>query len=132
MIQSNLFQNHTQVIYGNIPAKSNSYIPIILRRKGSQKSHVSIAKSKRLKKYEKDFIAQCNKYRNANIAGYFCIDIKVYYPTMRSDLDNATKVLLDCLQQVKAFKNDNRCVKIIMEKFIDKKSPRVEFTITRR
>ena len=39
------------------------------------------------------------------------------------------KIILDCLQKVNAIKNDNNCVKITAEKFIDKIKPRIEFTI---
>jgi Holliday junction resolvase RusA-like endonuclease len=39
------------------------------------------------------------------------------------------KILLDCLQKVKAISNDNNCCKIIAQKFIDKENPRVEFEI---
>ena len=48
---------------------------------------------------------------------------------MSNDLDNSLKCLLDCLQYSKTIKNDNRCVKIVAEKFIDKESPRVEFKL---
>jgi Holliday junction resolvase RusA-like endonuclease len=48
---------------------------------------------------------------------------------MRSDIDNSLKVQLDCLQKCKAIKNDNLCVKIVAEKFVDKENPRVEFKI---
>jgi Holliday junction resolvase RusA-like endonuclease len=48
---------------------------------------------------------------------------------MSPDLDNALKCLLDCLQYAKAIKNDNKCVRIVAEKFIDKLNPRVEFKI---
>lgn len=73
--------------------------------------------------YENSFFMQAGGYRNLN---YYC---KVYYPSMRSDIDNSLKILLDCLQKCKAIKNDNLCVKVVAEKFIDKANPRVEFKI---
>ena len=48
---------------------------------------------------------------------------------MSSDLDNHAKVVLDCLQKVGAIKNDNKCVKIVAEKFLDKVNPRIEFKL---
>lgn len=72
---------------------------------------------------------QCGKYRNANIQGYFELHIDVYFTTMSHDLDNTLKIVLDCLQAIKAIKNDNRCVKIVAQKFIDKKEPRIEFSL---
>lgn len=112
-----------QVIYGTCPSKSNAYKIITIN------GHSSLGKTAALKKYEKDFYIQCNKYRDANIDGYFEFYMDVYYPNQRSDLDNSLKVCLDCLQQVKAIKNDNKCVKIVVRKFLDKSSPRVEFVI---
>jgi Holliday junction resolvase RusA-like endonuclease len=114
----------TQTIYGNPPSKSNCYRIISIN------GHGSLAKTPTLKKYENDFFIQCNHYRNRNIDGYFEIDVKVFYPSQRSDLDNSLKCLLDCLQKVKAISNDNKCVKITAEKYLDKLNPRIEFTLT--
>lgn len=97
--------------------------------KKEQKGHASLAKSSALKKYEDDFFIQCNQYRNAMIDGYFQVEVDVYYPNQRSDLDNSLKVLLDCLQKIRAFKNDNKCTRIVANKFLDPVNPRIEFTI---
>ena len=112
-----------ETIYGNPPSKSNLYKIVTIAGRGS------LAKTAALKKYENDFYIQCNHYRNANIDGYFKIELKVFYPSQRSDLDNSLKVILDCLQRVKAIKNDNKCVKIDAEKFLDKENPRIEFRL---
>lgn len=122
-------QKVIQVIYGNIPSKSNCYKIITFKSKDPNKSHASLAKTKALSQYEKDFYIQCNKYRNAAIDEYFTLELDVYYPSQRSDLDNCLKVLLDCLQKVNAIKNDNKCVRIVANKFLDAKNPRVEFVI---
>lgn len=108
-----------EVIKGNTPSKSNCY-----RFAGKV-----MYKTKELKAYEESFYLQCKQYRNANIDTEFEFRIKVYYPSRRSDLDNSLKVVLDCLQKVKAIKNDNKCIKIIAEKFLDKENPRIEFEI---
>lgn len=112
-----------QVIYGQVPSKSNCYRII------TQNGHGSLCKTKALHQYEKDFYIQCNQYRNKNIEGYFEFYIDVYYPNQKSDLDNAMKVVLDSLQKVNAIKNDNKCVKIVANKFLDKNNPRIEFEI---
>lgn len=108
-----------QVIHGNVPSKSNCYLIANNR----------LIKTKAVRKYEDDFYIQCDKYRGANIEGYFEFEIDVFYPSQRSDLDNSLKVALDCLQKVGAFKNDNKCTKIVARKFLDKSNPRIEFTI---
>lgn len=112
-----------QTILGNTPSKSNCYKIITLQ------GHGSLAKTKSLKDYENNFFIQCNHYRNKMIDGYFELYIKVFYPSQRSDLDNSLKIVLDCLQRVKAIKNDNKCVKIVAEKYLDKSNPRIEFKI---
>jgi Holliday junction resolvase RusA-like endonuclease len=94
--------------------------------------HKGLIKTKALKIYEDNFFIQCNHYRDKNIDTYFEFYIDVYYPSQRSDLDNSLKVVLDCLQKVKAIKNDNKCIKIVAQKFLDKENPRIEFTITER
>jgi len=121
-------EKEKQVILGTIPSKSNCYIIITLKSKEG-KSHGSLAKTKVLKQYENDFAIQCNKYRNKNIDEYFTLEVDVYYPNQRSDLDNSLKILLDCLQKVGAIANDNKCTRIVANKFLDKLNPRIEFTI---
>jgi len=113
-----------QIINGNVPSKSNSYKIVLING-----DYYSLAKTPALKNYEKMFYIQCHKYRNANIAGYFELYLKVFYHSQRSDLDNSLKIILDCLQNVKAIKNDNKCIKIVAEKFLSKDAPRIEFLI---
>ena len=110
-----------QTISGNCPSKSNCY-----RISGN-----TLIKTDKLKRYEELFFIQCSQYRNANITGYFELYIDVFYPSQRSDLDNCLKVVLDCLQRVKAIPNDNKCVKIVAQKFLDKLNPRIEFSINK-
>jgi Holliday junction resolvase RusA-like endonuclease len=112
-----------QVILGTCPSKSNSYRIIKIG------NSYSLGKTASLKKYEKDFYIQCNVYRDMNIEGYFEFYIDAYFPTQRNDLDGVLKCTLDCIQKVKAVKNDNRCTKIVARKFVDKLNPRIEFII---
>lgn len=111
-----------QTILGKIPSKSNCYKVITLS------GHGSIAKQKVLKEYEKAFYMQCS-LRGASINGFFKLTVDVYHENMRPDLDNAFKILLDCLQSCKAIKNDRQCVEIHARKLVDKVRPRVEFLI---
>ena len=104
-------------------------MPIVIPAKPGQKARATMITNSQLKQYEKDFYIQCNHYRNANIDEYFELDMDVYFPTQRSDLDNSLKVVLDCLQKVHAFSNDNLCTRITVRKFLDKMKPRIEFTI---
>ena len=112
-----------QTIHGTIPSKSNQYRIVTLN------GHGTLAKTSGLKEYERSFYMQVGAYRNLGITGYFELKARVYYPTMSHDLDNSLKCLLDCLQMTGTIKNDNRCVKITAEKFIDKANPRIEFEI---
>ena len=112
-----------QTIYGNVPSKSNSYRIVKFNNRAS------LAKTAALRKFEDSFYIQCNQYRNVGIQGYFEFSMDVYYPSQRSDLDNSLKVVLDCLQRIKAIKNDNKCVMITLRKFLDKDKPRIEFSI---
>lgn len=120
-----------QVINGLIPSKSNCYKIITFKSKDPKKSHSSLAKTSALKDYEKSFFIQCNQYRDKKIDEYFQIEVDVFYPNQRSDLDNCLKILLDCLQAVGAITNDNKCTRIVANKYLDKNNPRVEFVITR-
>lgn len=112
-----------QTIKGQIPSKSNCYRIITIH------GHGSLGKTKGLKDYEQAFFMQVGAYRNLMIEGLFEIYVRVYYTSMSHDLDNSLKCLLDCLQYTKTIRNDNKCVKIVAEKFIDKSDPRIEFRI---
>lgn len=110
-------------IIGQPPSKSNQYRIITMC------GHASLGKTTTLKNYEKEFYYQCN-LRNANIDKPFKLRIDVYFATKKPDLDNAMKVILDCLQTCKAIKNDNLCTEIHARKLIDKANPRIEFELT--
>ena len=112
-----------QTIIGHIPSKSNNYE--IVYKAG----HPTLGKSKSVEKYEETFFLQVGKYRNLMISGFFELYVRVYFETQSPDLDNSLKTMLDCLQYTKTIKNDNKCVKIVAEKFIDKVNPRIEFKI---
>lgn len=110
------------VIRGKIPSKANCYKVITIY------GHGSLGKTEAIKEYERAFFLQC-PLRDKMISGYFKLTVDVFYENMRPDLDNCLKVLLDCLQQCRAIKNDRNCVDICARKLIDKADPRIEFTI---
>lgn len=114
---------HECVIYGSIPSKSNQYRIVTLG------GHGSLAKTSAMKAFEEKFYLQCGAYRNRMIQGFFELYADVYFQSNQPDLDNSLKGLLDCLQGCKAIKNDRNCVKIVANKFIDKVTPRIEFTL---
>ena len=111
-------------IYGQVPSKSNGYKIITIS------GHSSLAKTKALKDYERKFYLQC-PLRGEEIADPFAIDMDVYYNSNRPDLDNAFKIVLDCLQLCKAIKNDRYCYEIHARKLVDKVNPRIELSITK-
>ena len=119
---------YTATIHGNTPSKSNCY-RIITMGKGMKK-HSSLAKTKALNQYEQDFFIQLPpSLRGIDITGYFEFEIDVFYPSQRADLDNSLKIVLDCLQKTKTIRNDNKCVRIVANKALDKTNPRIEFKI---
>ena len=116
------------IIYGRVPSKSNSY------KLGKMKSKLGqpcfMYKAKGLTKYEEDFYIQLPpEIRGININKWFKLEVDIYYPSKRLDLDNSLKIILDCLENSKVIKNDNLCARIEASKAIDKKNPRIEFMI---
>ena len=125
-----------ETIYGDVPSKSNCYRII---KRGN---HASLRKADELYTYEASFYRQCVKYRDKMVAFRdvgkrkevlkqcpFGFEVDVYYSADRKDLDNSFKVVLDCLQKVRAVKNDNKCYEIIARKHIDTDNPRIEFKL---
>lgn len=108
-------------IKGQVPSKSNGY----------KIGNGRLYKSAELKEYEVMFEWQIWKHKLINeIIEYpFEIWIDVYFHSNRSDLDNAAKVILDCLQTSGVIKNDRLCSVLVMRKHIDKVNPRIEFEI---
>jgi len=105
-------------IKGQVPSKSNGY----------RIANNRLFKSKELKDYEESFAWQVAKI-NTRIDAKFGITMKICFQSNRSDLDNAAKVILDCLQTTCIIKNDRNCWQLQMTKEIDKLNPRVELFI---
>jgi Holliday junction resolvase RusA-like endonuclease len=112
-----------ETIYGQVISKANSYM---VANSGGTKH---IIKNEQIRSYERSFIQQCNTYKGRRIDSHFKLHIKVYSSSVRFDLDNALKTVLDCLQYVGAISNDSNCFSIDASKYIDERHPRIEFAI---
>lgn len=113
-----------ETIFGQIVAKANHY-QAVPGRNGEKR----IIKDGKIRAYECSFMRQCAKYRNRHISSRFRLFVRVWHSSVRFDLDNSLKTLLDCLQMVEAITNDKLCFQIEAEKHIDKRNPRVEFAL---
>jgi len=110
-------------ILGQVPSKSNGY------KIGNNRLY----KSRELKEYENRFswlYALAQGKSSEPLKEKFSIEIHVYFQSNRSDLDNAAKIILDCLQTCGVIENDRLCHRLLMYKFLDKDNPRIEFEIT--
>ena len=113
----------SETIYGQVISKANHYCI----GDGVEGRH--IVKSKAIRAYERSFVRQCKIYKDRMINGRFTFYVAVYESNNRYDLDNALKTILDCLQMAGAITDDNLCVRIVAEKRIDRRNPRVVFAI---
>ena len=114
----------TEVIHGQIIAKANHYQAV--PGKGGTKR---IVKDEVIRAYERTFMEQCKIYRNRHISSRCRLFVKVFHRSIRFDLDNSLKTLLDCLQMVGAITDDKHCFQIEAEKYVDRYNPRIEFAI---
>lgn len=114
----------TETIYGQVIAKSNNYLAV--PGKGGEKR---IIKNASIRAYENSFSQQCRIYRNRRISGRFKLSVTVWHSSIRFDLDNSLKTILDCLQTAGAITNDSLCFEIQASKRIDKRNPRIEYRI---
>ena len=113
----------TETIFGQVISKANNY------QIGDSSSGKHIIKSQELRDYERSFFQQCTIYKNRLIAKPFRLRIDVYESSIRYDLDNALKTILDCLQYSKAITDDNLCIGIDATKHIDSRCPRIVYSI---
>lgn len=113
-----------EVIHGQIIAKANHY-QAVPGKNGTKR----IIKDEKIRAYEKSFIQQCSTYKGRRITSRFRLFVRVFHSSVRFDLDNSLKTLLDCLQMVGAIEDDKLCFEIQAEKRIDKYHPRVEFAL---
>lgn len=113
-----------ETIHGQIVAKANHYLSVPAKH-GEKR----IIKDDVIRKYEQSFLQQCKVYKNKGISNRFRLFVRVFHSSIRFDLDNSLKTLLDCLQMAGAITDDKLCFQIEAEKKLDKYHPRVEFAI---
>lgn len=113
-----------EIIYGQVVSKANNY-EVGNNKHGGR----YIIKSEAIRAYERSFIEQCQIYKDRLINCHFTLYVAVYESSVRYDLDNALKTILDCLQMARAITDDNLCRKILAEKRIDRIRPRVVHAI---
>lgn len=113
-----------ETIHGQIIAKANHY-QAVPGKDGVRR----IIKDAKIRAYERSFMEQCRIYRNRHISSCFKLFARVFHSSIRFDLDNSLKTLLDCLQMVGAITDDKLCFQIEAEKKIDAFHPRIEFAI---
>mgnify|MGYP002534528629 FL=1 len=113
-----------EIIHGQILAKANHY-QAVPGKLGTKR----IIKDEKIRTYERSFAQQCKMYRNRGISSRFRLFVRVFHSSVRFDLDNSLKTLLDCLQMVGAITDDKLCFQIEAEKKIDRYHPRIEFAI---
>jgi Holliday junction resolvase RusA-like endonuclease len=63
------------------------------------------------------------------LVGDVSVTLRVYRQAKRGDLDNSIKVSLDSLIGV-AYADDSQIVRIVAERYDDKRNPRVEVEVT--
>lgn len=97
-------------VLGQVVAKANHYM----------NAQGRIIKDAEIRAYERAFALQAGKFRGARIGEPFRLSVKVYFRSKRSDLDNALKTLLDCLQDSEIITNDNLCMEIQASKGVSR------------
>lgn len=68
------------------------------------------------------------QWKNKPLKCNISIDIDFHVPNCKSDLDNLLKATLDCLTGV-IWVDDRQITQILANKYIDKKTPRIELLI---
>lgn len=116
-----------EIIFGIIVSKTNHYISVPDCKTGSR-----IVLDEIYRRYKASFLEQIKIYRNRLINAPFILIADVYYISDRFDLDNSIKTLLDLLQDARAITNDKLCIELHGRKHIDRRNPRVEFSIVEK
>lgn len=87
-----------------------------------------IIKNWKARRFEEDFLWQVPIFaRSLHWEGPVRVTIRVYYPSMRQDLDCA--ILCDLLQTSGVIKNDRQIVEQHFYRELDRNKPRAEVTV---
>lgn len=68
------------------------------------------------------------QYRGKPLTGPVGVEIDLYEPSKRRDIDSGIKSLLDCLTGI-VYGDDRQVEELIVHKHTDKEKPRVEITV---
>lgn len=85
--------------------------------------------SKDGRQYKKDVEMLCLMERIKPLSGDIALDIKLYRPAKRGDIDAYFKGLFDALNGI-AWIDDKQIVEMRVQRLDDKHSPRVEIEVT--
>ncbi len=120
MLRKRLSKDGKFVITGSIPSKSNMY-----RISGRR-----FIKSEKVREFETSTKVQLSQYNDLPaITGKFECTIDFYYQSVLCDIDGGLKAFLDVLQDQNIIRNDRDCIGLTIRKFVDKKNPRIIFSI---
>lgn len=119
--------NEKEIIYGVIVSKTNHYYSDV-----DASGQCRIFCDNTWLRYRSKFLEQVTIYKDRNILNPFILFVDVYFIREQFDLDNAIKSLCDLLQDCHAIVNDSLCLEIHARKFVDKITPRVEFSIVEK
>lgn len=102
------------------------YPPSLNRLYRAVGNRVLISKDGR--NYKNEVQKQVLFQKTSKLTGEIAIEIKVYRPQKRGDLDNTLKALIDSLQGI-CYENDSQIIEIKAYRFDDKQNPRAEVSI---
>lgn len=115
-----------ETIFGKIPSEADSYKVVA---DGFSASGKKLVKSDRVYAYEHAFMQQCSQYANRLLLGRFRLIVTIYDDTENGSTANALRIVLNCLQSVKAVADQNKCTELVARKIVDVRHPRVEFAL---
>ena len=86
-----------------------------------------VFKHPKLKTFERDFQHQVPSKVKLQIAGLVAVQLRVFYPDRRQDLDPS--IVYDLLQRHGVIVNDRQVVEKHEVRRVDRENPRVEITV---
>lgn len=87
-----------------------------------------VTRSREAKAYLEEVGWLCRSLDTQPVAGDVEVEMRVYRPARRRDLDNHLKVALDALQG-HLYHDDKQIVRLVAERYDDKANPRLEVTV---
>ena len=69
-----------------------------------------------------------SQYRDSPKTGDVVLDVIIYYPNLKSDLDGSLKLIFDALTGV-LYEDDKQITEFTAHKWVDRENPRVEIRL---